>query len=117
MKPVEVFLSDPTVKDLGKIPPEEFQRFVDRMERVHVFQEQQRKADLRSFTAKYLLGAGSIILSVSLGLIITQALGLTKLPDTAIATLIGSVAVEFVGMLWMVIRYLFSEGVRDEKKG
>ena len=113
MKHVEVILPDNFAEDLANLFIEENNIILDKLERLQFLQQRQEEAGLRKITFWYLLGTGSIILTVSLGLITTQALGLTKLPDTAIATMIGSVAVEFVGMLWMVVRYLFSQGSKD----
>ena len=110
MKHVELFLPDDFAEELAKLSIDENNIILGRLERLQSLQQRQDEAGLRKVIFWYLLGTGSIILTVSLGLVTTQALGVTKLPDTAIATLIGSVAVEFVGMLWMVVRYLFSQG-------
>ena len=113
MKNLEVFFPDASAEEVAKLSGEDYDSFVSKVERLLSLQEKQQEAGLRKFTAKYLLVAGSIILTVSLGLITTQAFGLTKLPDEAITALIGSVAFEFVGMLWMVVRYLFTQGSKD----
>ena len=63
---------------------------------------------LRKLFAYYLLGTGTLILVTSLGLVVAAALGWSHLGETSNAALIGSVAAEFVGMLYFVVRYLFS---------
>ena len=110
MKPTEVILSDVAVELLKNASEEEVAAFFQMLERQQNLAERQSDAGLRKLTAGYLLLAGSVILLVSLGLIVGQAFDVSKLPDAAITTLIGSVAVEFVGMLWLVVRYLFSQG-------
>jgi hypothetical protein len=64
---------------------------------------------LRKLFAYYLLGAGTVILVTSLALVVMTALGASKLGEASVATLIGSVAAEFLGMLYFVVRYLFRE--------
>ena len=113
MKPFEVILPDILAEDIANLSLEEYDQFLARVDKLQALKTTYQEAGFRKVIFWYLLGTGSIILSVSLGLIITQALGITKLPDTAITTLIGSVAVEFVGMLWMVVRYLFTQGSKD----
>ena len=113
MKPVEIFLPDIFAEDVANLSPEEYDQFLARVEKIQVLKNTFQKTGFRKVTFWYLLGTGSIILTVSLSLIISQAFGVTKLPDDAITALIGSVAVEFVGMLWMVIRSLFSQGSND----
>jgi hypothetical protein len=46
---------------------------------------------------------------MSLAIIVGHAFWGTHLPESTITTLVGSVAVEFVGMLWLVIKYLFKK--------
>jgi hypothetical protein len=67
----------------------------------------QDEGRLRKFFAYYLLGAGTIILATSLWLVVAAALGQSSLGEMSVATLIGSVAAEFLGMLYFVVRYLF----------
>ncbi len=114
MRHIEVFLPDAFAEELVNLSPEEFDLLLDRTERLHFIIERREEAALRKHTAYYLLWAGSIILVVSLTLISLNAFNITRLPDNAVITLIGSVAVEFIGMLWMVVRYLFPQGIRDD---
>lgn len=114
MKRIGIFLPDASVEDMQQFTEEEFDVLLARAERFQILTQKKEEAGLRRMTAWYLLGAGSLILLVSLGLIVTQAVGITTLPESAITTLIGSVAVEFIGMLWMVIRYLFPQGKQNE---
>lgn len=113
MKHVELFLPDDFAEDLAKHSIEENNIILGYLERYQFLQQSQDEAGLRKVTFWYLLGTGTIILTVSLGLITTQAFGMTKLPNSAITTLIGSVAVEFVGMLVLVVRYLFTQGRKN----
>ena len=113
MKPFEVILPDILAEDIANLSLEEYDQFLARVDKLQALKTTYQEAGFRKVIFWYLLGTGSVILTVSLGLVITQALEITKLPDSAIATLIGSVAVEFVGMLWMVIRSLFSQGSKD----
>ncbi len=108
MKPIEVFLPDAFAEEIVNLSPDEFDLLLARTERLHTISQRREEAALRKLTAYYLLWAGSVILVVSLALIVLNAFNITNLPDNAVITLIGSVAVEFIGMLWMVVRYLFS---------
>ncbi len=107
MKKVEVQLPDLFTEQFEALSKEEIGSHLEKLERLQSISQKREEAGLRKYIAYYLLVTGSIVLSVSLALIVLQAFGITNLPNTAIATLIGSVAVEFIGMLWMVVRYLF----------
>ncbi|MBI4082776.1 MAG: hypothetical protein HY423_09215 [Candidatus Lambdaproteobacteria bacterium] len=112
MKPVEVTVPDDLTKQLGDLSRKE----LDIALGLQVLAERQDVAIMRKSVNRFLLWSGGTVLGVSLFLIVCQAFGWSNLPDAAITTLIGSVAVEFVGMLWMVVRYLFQGGNRDEKR-
>ena len=110
MEPTEITVPDEVSDNLRGATREEVVAFFDFLERQQNLAERQSEAGLRKLTAGYLLLAGSVILVVSLVLIVGQAFDVSSLPDAAITTLIASVAVEFVGMLWIVVRYLFPQG-------
>lgn len=109
MSRIVVELPDDKVQAVADWSSLDMERQLDRVERVRRIGERHEEARLRKFVARYLLSAGSIILAVSLGLIVHAALGRSALEASAVATLIGSVAVEFVSMLYLVVRYLFRE--------
>ena len=96
----------PLVADLSA---DELDTLLGRAERLRKMGERHDEATLRKVVAWYLLGAGTVILATSLVLIVLTALGRARLGEAAVSTLIGSVAVEFVGMLYLVVRYLFRE--------
>jgi len=89
---------------------EEFLRELIRADKALALTRRHDEGRLRKLFAYYLLGAGSLILVTSLGMIVAAALGRSHLGEMANAALIGSVAAEFVGMLYFVVRYLFREG-------
>jgi hypothetical protein len=70
-------------------------------------EERQTEAALRKWTAVGLWIVGVVVLGVSLFLILGQAFAWSSLPDMTVTALVGSVAAEFVGMFYVVVRYLF----------
>lgn len=77
-------------------------------ERILAISRRHSEGRLRTVFAYYLLVTGSLILVVSLGLICYSAINHSNLGEGALSALIGSVATEFIGMLYFVVRYLFS---------
>ena len=110
----EIDLSDASAETIKDISSDAFEVFVERVEKLQILDARRTEAWQRGVLFWYLIVTGTIILGFSVFLIIGQSLGRTYLPDAAISTLIGSVAVEFVGMLWLVVRYLFPQGRRDD---
>jgi hypothetical protein len=74
----------------------------------HRLTELKDEAWLRKLLVYYLVGTATVVLLVSLVLVVLQALRLINLPEQSVSVLIGSVAVEFVGMLLIVVKYLFN---------
>lgn len=107
MSRIEVFLPDASADELGKLSSAELSVLLEQAERFQELGKRQDEAALRKVVVWYLLGAATVVLLFSLAAIGGQAIGWLLLPDAAITTLVGSVAVEFVGMLWMAVRYLF----------
>ena len=114
MRRYEIDLSDASAETIKDISSGAFQVFVERVERLQILDARRTEARQRAVLFWYLIVTGTTILGISVFLIIGQSLGRTNLPDAAISTLIGSVAAEFIGMLWLVVRYLFPQGGRDE---
>lgn len=109
MKRIEVDLPEALVDALERSSDAEFPVALERVDGLLRLSHRHAEGRLRTFFAYYLLTTGSLILIVSLVLIVHAALGRSALESSAVATLIGSVAVEFVGMLYLVVRYLFRE--------
>ncbi len=107
MKPLEASLPGSFSDALKEISSRGMNNALDGMERIQAMEQRREEAGLRKFFAGYLVAAGSVVLVFSLFMVVSVAWGWAKLPPGAVATLIGSVAVEFVGMLWLVVRYLF----------
>jgi putative flippase GtrA len=106
---IEIDLPDSFAQQVSGWSSDEVNRYLDQVERFRQIGQRQQEARLRNIVTRYLLVTGTVILAVSLLLIVFSALGRSHLPDSAVATLIGSVAVEFVGMLYLVVKYLFRE--------
>lgn len=107
MRRIEVELRDSFLSAMERVSGEDLESALDGVERYQELERRRQEARLRTTVAWFLLGAGALILLVSLALVIGQATGHTELPTAAIATLIGAIAVEYVAMLWAVVRYLF----------
>lgn len=108
-KKIEVLLPDDLL-DVRDFTSNDINLAMDQLDLargLHRLSEQKDEAWLRKLLAYYLIGTATVVLLVSLALVVLQALGLIDLPDQAVSVLIGSVAVEFVGMLLIVVRYLF----------
>jgi hypothetical protein len=87
--------------------PAELDLLFDSAERIQALAERETEAQPRKWTVIGLWGASTIVLGVSLMLIVGEAFGMTHLPEMAITALVASVAAEFVGMFYVVVRYLF----------
>jgi hypothetical protein len=109
MRRIESDLPDAFSTLVADLSADEMDALLGRAERMRQINERHDEAKLRKVVAWYLLGAGTVILATSLALIVMTALGRARLGEAALSTLIGSVAVEFVGMLYLVVRYLFRE--------
>lgn len=106
MKPVEVQLPDDvSVSHILEYSDRDFEAMLG----LQKLQDMRQKTAMRKYAALFLFPSGAVVLLTSLGLIVGQAIGVTHLPESTITTLVGSVAVEFVGMLWLVIKYLFEK--------
>lgn len=112
MKRVELPDADALLAFVEQLKDKDVNQLLAYAERSADLARRRQEARLRTTVAWFLLGAGALILLVSLALVVGQATGHTELPSPAIATLIGTIAVEYVAMLWAVVRYLFP-GVGD----
>lgn len=115
-QPVEVRLRDDWAERYSRSTPEDVDLWLTTNERIQAAGERETEASLRKWTAIGLWVAGVIVLGVSLSLIVSQAFEWSKLPDMAVTALVGSVAAEFVGMFYVVVRYLFSQGTGTQKE-
>jgi hypothetical protein len=109
MKNITVVLPDKIADELQTFSAEDINSSLEQAGAFQDLSERQDRADMRKTLLWFLLPACGVVLTVSLFLIVCKAVGWSSLPDTAIDALIGSVAVEFVGMLWSVVRYLFPQ--------
>jgi hypothetical protein len=109
MRRVESDLPDSLLALVADLSADKMDVVLGRAERLRELGERHDEARLRKFFAYYLLVAGTVILATSLWLVVAAALGRSSLGETSVAALIGSVAAEFLGMLYFVVRYLFRE--------
>jgi hypothetical protein len=109
MRRIELELPEELASSTVGATDEEFIRTLIRADKALGLSHRHDEGRLRKFFAYYLLGAGTIILATSLWLVVAAALGRSSLGEPSIATLIVSVAAEFLGMLYFVVRYLFRE--------
>jgi type VI protein secretion system component VasF len=66
----------------------------------------------RNLIAIWLLTLCTVVVAVSLGLVIAQALGRSNLPDNTVHTLVASIAVQIIAMTFVVVRFFFA---RDQE--
>jgi hypothetical protein len=109
MRRIELDLPEDLADSALGATDEDFVRTMIQEERILGLRRRREEGRLRKVFAYYLLIAGTLILVTSLALVVMTALGASKLGEASVATLIGSVAAEFLGMLYFVVRYLFRE--------
>jgi hypothetical protein len=104
---LEVEIPSSLADDLASASGEELRSLLDWANRFLALEERETEAWLRKWMVFGLAAASAVVLGVSLLLIVGEAFELSHLPKEAITALVISVAAEFVGMFYVVVRYLF----------
>lgn len=109
----EINLPDAWAESSRGLRPEEFLEFLARAREIQSLLERQTEARQRRILFWFLLGTGAVVLGVSLFLLVVHTFSWGVLPGSTAEILAGSIAGEFVAMLWFVVRYLFPQGGRN----
>jgi hypothetical protein len=100
-------LPDGVIEWLQTAPEDHVRKVISGALAIQHLAERRTEAGLRKWIAVWLGVSSATVLGVSLFLLVGQAFGVVSLPEQTLSALALSIAGEFVGMFYFVVRYLF----------